>query len=337
MGLFQSPSQFSRQYRVFISHAWDYGDEYDGVVNLLNSNISFRWTNLSITIDQPLPMLTFFPKSYRNIVRQLDEEIQRADCVLVLAAMYFAHRGWIQSEIEAAAEYNKPIIAVLPRGQERVPEALSRVAVTAPIGWNSNSIISAIRQYSAPVATTVAAAVGIPATYAGPAPLSESTLKSFASMTGIAPLPSDAIPTGAPLSGPTLKSFASMASIAPLPSDAIPTRAAPLSEPTLRSFASMASIAPPPSGAIPTGGLNGASDSQKNPLMASIEPLPSGIIPTGAAPLSEPTLKSFASMTGIAPLPSDAIPTGGLYGTPDSRKRPSTPADFISLFELPKE
>jgi hypothetical protein len=309
MGLFQSPSQFSRQYRVFISHAWDYGDEYDGVVNLLNSNISFRWTNLSITIDQPLPMLTFFPKSYRNIVRQLDEEIQRADCVLVLAAMYFAHRGWIQSEIEAAAEYNKPIIAVLPRGQERVPEALSRVAVTAPIGWNSNSIISAIRQYSAPVATTVAAAVGIPATYAGPGPLSEPTLKSFASMTGIAPLPSDAIPTGA----------------------------APLSEPTLRSFASMASIAPPPSGAIPTGGLYGASDSQKNPLMASIEPLPSGMIPTGAAPLSEPTLKSSASMASIAILPSDAIPTGGLYGTPDSRKRPSTPADFISLFELPKE
>jgi MTH538 TIR-like domain (DUF1863) len=309
MGLFQSPSQFSRQYRVFISHAWDYGDEYDGVVNLLNSNISFRWTNLSITIDQPLPMLTFFPKSYRNIVRQLDEEIQRADCVLVLAAMYFAHRGWIQSEIEAAAEYNKPIIAVLPRGQERVPEALSRVAVTAPIGWNSNSIISAIRQYSAPVATTVAAAVGIPATYAGPAPLSEPTLKSFASMTGIAPLPSDAIPTGA----------------------------APHSEPTLRSFASMASIAPPPSGAIPTGGLYGASDSQKNPLMASIEPLPSGMIPTGAAPLSEPTLKSSASMASIAILPSDAIPTGGLYGTPDSRKRPSTPADFISLFELPKE
>ena len=67
------------------------------------------------------------PKSYRYLVRQLDERISWADCLLVLAGMYVAHRGWIQSEIEAAQEFGKAIIAVQPRGNERFPEALMRI------------------------------------------------------------------------------------------------------------------------------------------------------------------------------------------------------------------
>jgi len=66
-------------------------------------------------------------KSYRTIVRQLDERIALADCVLVRAAMYFNHRSWIQSETEAL-EFGKPIIAIAPRGQERSPSELAHIA-----------------------------------------------------------------------------------------------------------------------------------------------------------------------------------------------------------------
>jgi hypothetical protein len=135
---------------VFISHAWDYKSEYDGVVNLLNADSTFKWVDLSVPVDDPLPVYMALPKSYRCLVRQLDERIQQTDCLLVLAAMYVAHRGWIQSEIEAAMDFNKPIIAVKPRGQERVPEALRQAAITDPVGWNKESIISAIRKYSVP-------------------------------------------------------------------------------------------------------------------------------------------------------------------------------------------
>jgi hypothetical protein len=140
----------SPDYRLFISHAWDYKSEYDGVVNLLNSDWTFKWTNLSVPVDSPLPVSMVLPKSHRNIVRQLDDKIRQADCLLVLAAMYVAHRGWIQSEIEAALEFKKPIVAIKPRGQERVPEALRQAAITDPVGWNSSSIISAIRMYATP-------------------------------------------------------------------------------------------------------------------------------------------------------------------------------------------
>jgi hypothetical protein len=143
------PGTYSREYKLFISHAWDYTAAYDGVVSLLNADKSFKWINRSVPVDEPLSafMSPLLLKSYRSIVRQLDERIRESDCVLVLAAMYVAHRGWIQSEIEAALEFKKPIIAVRPLGQERVPQALSQEAITDQVGWRTDSIISAIRRH----------------------------------------------------------------------------------------------------------------------------------------------------------------------------------------------
>ena len=136
----------SRRYGLFISHAWDYKGEYEGVVNLLNSDRSFLWNNLSVPEDKPLPVLLRLPKSYRYLVRQIDERISKADCLLVLAGMYVAHRGWIQSEIEAAKDFLKPIIAVRPRGNERFPDAVMHAA-NETVGWNTASIIFAIRKH----------------------------------------------------------------------------------------------------------------------------------------------------------------------------------------------
>jgi hypothetical protein len=139
-----------RIYKLFISHAWNYDDEYKGVVRLLELEVSFTWMDLSVPIENPLPLHPILRKSHRNILRQLEAKIQEADCLLVLAAMYFNHSGWIQSEIEIARDYNKPIIAVRPQGQERMPEALNLIGVSELVGWNKSSIISAIRKYATP-------------------------------------------------------------------------------------------------------------------------------------------------------------------------------------------
>ena len=44
----------SRKYKVFISHAWDYSEEYDRAVQLLNGDWCFKWDNLSVPEDAPL-------------------------------------------------------------------------------------------------------------------------------------------------------------------------------------------------------------------------------------------------------------------------------------------
>jgi len=153
MSFFPRPPRFaplgppSHRYGLFISHSWDYRDEYERLVNLLNTDIGFLWENLSVPEENPLSVLMYLPKSYRFLVRQLDERISKADCLVVLAGMYVAHSGWIQSEIEAAQEFHKPIIAVEPRGNERFPEAVMHAAAES-VGWNSASIISAIRRHA---------------------------------------------------------------------------------------------------------------------------------------------------------------------------------------------
>ena len=57
----------------------------------------------------------------------------------------YAHRKWMKYELEAAKKLRKPIIIVAPRGQERMPIELQQYPV---VRWNTDSIITAIRQLS---------------------------------------------------------------------------------------------------------------------------------------------------------------------------------------------
>jgi MTH538 TIR-like domain (DUF1863) len=143
--LWPTPPPIGRRYGVFISHAWDYRADYDGVVNLLKLDPTFSWNNLSVPVEDPLKMNLLLKRSYRTLLRQIDERIYASDCLVVVAGMYFRHRGWIQSEVEAATEFGKPIIAVEPRGSQKFPEDL-KPFVNERVGWMSRSIVGAIRK-----------------------------------------------------------------------------------------------------------------------------------------------------------------------------------------------
>ena len=136
-------------YGLFISHAWDYADDYDAVVRLLKNDIWFKWEDLSVPIEKPIAMSIVLPKSNRRILKELEERINEADALLVLAGIYVSHSGWIQSEIEVARDFGKPIIGIKPRGQERIPVALQLLARDL-VGWTTNSIVGAIRTHAKP-------------------------------------------------------------------------------------------------------------------------------------------------------------------------------------------
>ena len=61
--------------------------------------------------------------------------------------MYVNHRKWIQEEIDIAQSYSKPIIGVIPWGQERVPIEVQKIAEEM-VGWQTSSIVDAIRRWS---------------------------------------------------------------------------------------------------------------------------------------------------------------------------------------------
>lgn len=133
-------------YSLFISHAWRYNEEYYKLENLLNNANYFYWRNYSVPTHDPL----VDPDTHvgeKKLTAMLDEQIKHVNCVLVLAGMYSAYHEWIKKEIEISKSYGKPIIGVIPWGQERTPQYVldnSKIMV----GWNTDSIVGAVRNYS---------------------------------------------------------------------------------------------------------------------------------------------------------------------------------------------
>jgi hypothetical protein len=134
------------QYHLFISHAWKYDEAYNSLENLLKEAPNFAFANYSVPKHDPL-IDPGTPAGKSRLQRLLDEQIRQASIVLVLAGMYVTHKEWIQYEINEASATNKPIIGVTPRGQERIPAEVTSVAKVM-VGWNTNSIVEAIRKYS---------------------------------------------------------------------------------------------------------------------------------------------------------------------------------------------
>jgi antiphage defense system Thoeris ThsB-like protein len=129
-----------RVYKLFLCHAWEYDDDYDRLVRLLNNSVGFHWRNLSVPSNDRIHEAV----GQREISEALVHYIRQADCVLICAGMYCAYREWIQAEMDFATALQKPIIGVELWGQERTPSEV-RDAARVIVGWNTESIVAAIR------------------------------------------------------------------------------------------------------------------------------------------------------------------------------------------------
>ncbi len=132
-------------YRLFISHAWSYDDDYDRLENLLNNASYFSWRNYSVPRDKPV-VDPSTEVGYRTLRKALDDQIRPVQCVLIASGMYATYRQWIQVEMDIARGYKKPIIGVIPWGQQRTPEAVRTVA-NEMVNWSTSSIVAAIRRH----------------------------------------------------------------------------------------------------------------------------------------------------------------------------------------------
>lgn len=131
-------------YRIFISHAWRYGDEYDRLVSLLNSSPWFSYYNYSAPKEKPLALSSSHATSH-EIAQAITAKIQRAQVVLVIGGMYTLYHDWMKYEVDEALRMGKPVIAIMPWGSS-VMSADLRVKATRVVGWNTASIIGAIRE-----------------------------------------------------------------------------------------------------------------------------------------------------------------------------------------------
>ncbi len=133
-----------KTYDLFLSHVWrsTENSEYYRLAELLGSAPNFSWRNYSVPEHDPLGT-----KTDKELSTALDRQIRPVNCFLVVSGMYLNHRKWIQEEIDTARAYRKPIIGIVPWGQIRVPVDVQNLA-DEMVGWQTNSIVSAIRNSS---------------------------------------------------------------------------------------------------------------------------------------------------------------------------------------------
>lgn len=129
-------------YRIFISHAWKYHDDYTRLINLLEKASLFSYSNYSVPCDDK-----FDKMSSSELKEELRQQIRPVNCFLALGGVYMSYSDWIQFELDFADSLDKPIIGIKPWENTNVSSAVTSVAKDV-VGWNTDSIIKAIRKYS---------------------------------------------------------------------------------------------------------------------------------------------------------------------------------------------
>ena len=130
-----------KQYQLFISHSWKYNQHYNQLINLLENAKRFYYLNYSVPQEDPLPV------SHTNLYSALENQIKHANIFLVIAGKYVTYSKTIYNELNIAKKYNIPILAIKPYGHEIIPSLTIEYAAQV-IGWNTKSIVEAIRFYA---------------------------------------------------------------------------------------------------------------------------------------------------------------------------------------------
>lgn len=131
----------NKEYPLFISHCWDYRTDYYTVEKWIDDS-DINWRNMSIPVHNPKDTSTD-----SELKTKINNNIKQSSVFIVIAGMYVAqeNRKWINFEIDTALKYDKSILAIKPRGNERLPSKISENADLI-VNWNSASVIKGIKE-----------------------------------------------------------------------------------------------------------------------------------------------------------------------------------------------
>ena len=129
-----------RKYNIFISHSWKYDEHYNKLVEFFNARNYFDWSDYSVPNSSPIHNAPTDKLLREALIRK----ISPCSVVVIIAGQYATYSKWIKEEIEIANSFNKPIIAVIPRANDR-PSAIVQNNATEIARWDTNSIVNAIK------------------------------------------------------------------------------------------------------------------------------------------------------------------------------------------------
>lgn len=133
----------AKTYNLFISHSWTHGDAYEKFCQLLDDAPYFSYKDYSVPKDDPVHDADSTAELYDAIM----DQISPCHIVIIMAGKYSTFSKWIKREIKIAQdefETPKPILAVKPWAATQVSSLVSENSDKL-VGWNTDSIVSAIR------------------------------------------------------------------------------------------------------------------------------------------------------------------------------------------------
>lgn len=133
-----------RTYKLFISHAWRYNEDYNRLVQFLDDASNFDYDNLSVPSHAGIDA-----DDTDELKKLLRNQMRPANAFLVIGGMYAAHSDWIDFEIDFSNYIGRPIIGIYPWGSERMPRVIQDAA-DVMVGWSTKTIVEAIRTYALP-------------------------------------------------------------------------------------------------------------------------------------------------------------------------------------------
>lgn len=137
----------SYQINIFISHSWNYSGDYDTLSSWIfnekwsSGQASLNFRNYSVPRNDPIHNAKYDWQLLEAIKRQM----QLANVIVIPMGMYATYSKWINKEIQEAVSWGKPILGVIPRGQERVPNIVD-VNSNKVVGWSKQSVVDGIWQ-----------------------------------------------------------------------------------------------------------------------------------------------------------------------------------------------
>ena len=129
-------------YNLFISHSWNYSDQYDRLVELLRLRPGFEFKDYSVPPDDPIHNAA----NDAQLRAAIKNQMMSCHAVIVLAGVYATYSKWIDAEIDLAKggfQNPKPIIAVRPWENTNI-SARVREAADIVVGWNTVSVVNAV-------------------------------------------------------------------------------------------------------------------------------------------------------------------------------------------------
>jgi hypothetical protein len=125
--------------KLFVTHLWEAGDDYQRVFEYLESTGTFYYQNFSAP-DR-------LPSSDKEAQREeFRRQIAPVEVIIALTSLYHAHPDMFTFQLNFAKASNKPVVMLEAFGSKAPPPATLKGLVDETIGWNERELIDAIKR-----------------------------------------------------------------------------------------------------------------------------------------------------------------------------------------------